>query len=267
MPHAPRPCSEDLFPGGVAVIAHRGASAVAPENTLAAFRVAVDLGAGIELDVGLCASGEPVVIHDDAVDRTTDGTGSVADLPLAALQELDAGAWFSPEHAGERIPTLAQVLEQVDGRVPLDIELKSTSMRRPLVEAVVGLIERHALGEKVVVTSFDPYLLAAVRRRNGWIRRGQIYGNYDGSHLPPFRRFALQNLVGNPLAVPDVLAVHHAQLTPAYVERMRARGYRIVAWTVNDRPTLERLVRLNIDAIITDKPDLLLEVRAGARRF
>jgi len=131
-------------------IAHRGASTAAPPNTLAAFEKAIELGAdGIEFDVHLSADGVPVVIHDFTVNGTTNGSGRVASLTLVQLKQLDAGSYFDPAFAGERIPTLAEVLEAVGSRLLLNIELKSTSLRdNGLEQAVIAQVEQHDLGSR-----------------------------------------------------------------------------------------------------------------------
>jgi glycerophosphoryl diester phosphodiesterase len=144
---------------GTLNIAHRGASAAAPANTMAAFEKALALGAdGIELDVQLSADGVPVVIHDFTVDDTTDGSGKVARMTLAQLEQLDAGSYFDPAFAGERIPTLEKVLEVMGNRLLLNIELKGFSLfDKGLERAVIGLIEQHALRSRVFLSSFNPF--------------------------------------------------------------------------------------------------------------
>ena len=147
-------------------IAHRGASAVAPQNTLAAFRKAMELGAdGVELDVQLSADGAVVVIHDFTVDKTTDGTGRVAEKTLAELEALDAGIRFSPQFAGERIPTLAQVFEALEGKLLVNVELKDFNLRSSALAApVVEVIREHAMEKRVLFSSFNPFALRAVKR-------------------------------------------------------------------------------------------------------
>jgi glycerophosphoryl diester phosphodiesterase len=140
--------------------AHRGASAEAPENTLAAFRRALAVGAdGIELDVHLSADGVPVVIHDETLERTTDGAGPVSAQSLAGLASLDAGGWFAPEFSGEGVPTLAEVLRLLAGRLRLNLEVKDARAGW----AVLDLL-RHFPQTDAVLSSFDHSLLARLRR-------------------------------------------------------------------------------------------------------
>ena len=146
------------------MIAHRGASAYAPENTLAAFQLALRQGAdGVELDVQLSADGEVVVCHDGSVDRTTDGHGLVAELSLAQLKQLDAGAWFGQAFRGERIPTLAEVFESLPGGI-IDVELKPGALSSALPNKVAALITRFNLSERVIVTSFLPHYLSRIHQ-------------------------------------------------------------------------------------------------------
>ena len=158
-------------------IAHRGASSAAPPNTLAAFEKAVELGAdGIEFDVHLSADGVPVVIHDFTVDGTTDGSGRVAEMTLAQLEQLDAGSSFDPAFAGERIPTLVQVLETCGNRLLLNIELKDLSLRDSGLErAVIAQVEQRGLGNRVILSSFNPFSLRRAKKIAPRIPVGLLY--------------------------------------------------------------------------------------------
>lgn len=147
------------------VAAHRGASRLAPENTVAAFEAAMASGAvALELDVQLTSDDELVVIHDASLDRTTSGHGAVRSLNAAEINGLDAGAWFSPEFAGERIPTLDQVLESTKGRARLNIELKDTRTDR-IAERVIETVRAHDAIDRVVVMSFDLDAVLAAKHR------------------------------------------------------------------------------------------------------
>ena len=143
-----------MIPAGFMVIAHRGASAYAPENTLAAFDLALDLGCRhLELDVDVTSDGHIVVMHDDTVDRTTNGAGPVGSQTLTELRALDAGAWFGAQFAGERIPTFAEVLEHYDGRLHLHTELKGRAAQ--LASGTADLVRQYGMVEHVTVTSFQ----------------------------------------------------------------------------------------------------------------
>lgn len=233
-------------------IAHRGASAVAPPNTLAAFRRAAELGAdGVELDVHLSADGIPVVIHDFTVDATTDGTGRVQDLPLAALKELDAGSRFDPAFVGERIPTLEEVFAEVGGRLLINVELKSMPGNDypGLEETVAALIRRHGLAERVLVSSFHPLALRRFRRAMPEVPVGFLYETAPLSRLARFLAALLPGLR------PEAVHPWWGMITPAVVRQAHARRRRVVAWTVDDPEAMARLVEWGVDAVITNYPD------------
>lgn len=234
-------------------IAHRGASAVAPPNTLAAFRMAAQLGAdGIECDVHLSADGIPVVIHDFTVDATTDGSGRVRDMTVAELKRLDAGVSFSPAFAGERIPTLEEVLEAVGDRLLLNIELKTTALTDyGLERAVVSLIERYGPAQegRVLLSSFNPFSLRRVKRLAPHIPVGLLYA----PDLPlPLRHTWLAPLVPHEARHPQ-----HGMVDASYMSWARKRGYWVHTWTVDEIAEMRRLLALGVEAIITNVPDVL----------
>lgn len=236
------------------VIAHRGASAAAPPNTLAAFEKAAELGAdGVEFDVHLSADGVPVVIHDSTVDATTDGSGRVADLSLDALKQLDAGSHFSPAFAGERIPTLEEILEAVGQRLLLNVELKSTSLRENGLErAVTAQVERHGLSDGVLFSSFNPFALRRAKRIAPHIRAGLLYA----PNLPlPLRRAWLAPLFPHEARHPE-----HTMVDARFMAWARRRGYQVNTWTVDEPAEMQRLINLGVNAIITNVPDVLRQV-------
>lgn len=236
------------------VIGHRGASAYAPENTLAAFRLAFELGAdGVELDVTLTKDGVPVVIHDDRVDRTTDGHGAIKQMTLAEVKRLDAGAWFGEKYHGERIPTLAEVLDAVGARGIVNVELKSmTPQSAGLEAAVVQVIEQARAAEHVLISSFNPFALYRTMQLNGRLPRGLLYAD----DLPIYLRRAWLR----PIARPTALHPKHTMVTTEYVTWARHKGYKINTWTVDEPDEMKRLIALGVDAIITNKPDVLRKV-------
>jgi len=241
------------------ILAHRGACHTAPENTMAAFRLAAEIGAdGIELDVQLCKDDEVVVIHNPRVDETTDGNGGVKDLTLAELQELDAGSWFATEFAGERIPTLAQVLHELGPRLVLNIELKTGSLLSQGLEAeVVRLVEDTNLVHQVIVSSFNPLALWRVRRLNRFISIGLLYAPDQPRYL---RDRWLQ-----PLVRPNALHPRWDTLDQEGVAAAHRLGLRVNPWTCNDPEASSRLINWGVDAIITDRPDLLYDHLHSAR--
>ena len=262
--HTPRP-TDHLF-AEFTVQGHRGAAGLAPENTLPAFHAAAALGVGFELDTQLSADGVAVVFHDDDLTRLTGTAGTVAATPWSVLRDLEAGRHFDPRFAGTAIPTLAEVLERHGHAVVINVEIKADRDAdvNALADAVVEAIEREGLTTRVLVTSFSPFALEAVRARNPEIRRGQIYMNYGrDSGLRPLERLLLRKLAFNRRARPDVLSVHHPMVDADYLDRMHRRGYRVFAWTVNEPTRMRELLELGVDGIITDRPDVLLALTRG----
>jgi glycerophosphoryl diester phosphodiesterase len=261
--HSPRSTAH-LFPEPVTVMGHRGARAVAPENTAAGFAVSAGLSVPFELDTTLCASGELVVIHDDTLERTTSGSGRVSDTPLSVLSTLDAGSSFSAAFAGEPLPTLDRALDFAqDVIVNIEVKAGPGTEAEPLAAAVVALIEARGLVDRVIVTSFNPFVLEQVRLKNPSIYRGQIYGTFKGSDLGLLARILLRNLAFNRKAVPDLLMVESAMISRRYTRRMHRRGYRIFTWTVNAPDEIRRVIDAGVDGIITDDPAATLAIVGG----
>lgn len=225
-----------------------------PENTLHSFERALALGADVvELDVRLSADEQVVVIHDDTVERTTDGTGRVADLTLHQLQALDAGAWFAPDGAGQRLPTLEEALAWARGRVSLAIELKTEPARpAPLAERVAELVARHGMADQVVVISFDHPSLARVRALAPTIRTGLLYV------CRPVDPVALAARAGA-----DALLPHWSYVTAEDVAAAHAAGLAVAPWVTSDPATLRWLVSVGVDAIGTNHPDRLRSILAN----
>ncbi len=211
----------------------------------------MELGAdGVELDAQLSDDGEVVVIHDFTVDSTTDGTGDVAAKTLAELKALDAGAKFSPQFAGERIPTLAQVFEALDGKLLVNVELKDFNPRHSVLAApVVEVVRKHAMERRVLFSSFNPFALRAVKRLAPEIPAGLLYAPHLTVYL---RRAWLAPLVSHEARHPQ-----SSMVTSQTMKWYRARGLRVNAWTVDDPAEMRRLIALGVDGIITNKPDVL----------
>jgi len=238
------------------IYAHRGASALAPENTLAAFLLALQAGAdGIELDVMLSRDKELVVIHDSTVDRTTDGTGKVSDLPLSALRELDAGTRFGEEFRGEKLPTLAEVFETVGGKMRINVELKNYAHPLDdLTSRVIALTERFHLADSVLLSSFNPINLRKARRQNRNIRRGLL--------VSPGDRLMLG--AGGRLFPYHALHPYYEDVTPEMAADLRARGKQLNTWTVDDPQALLRLHSIGVDGIISNNPAAARAVLEGS---
>lgn len=229
--------------------AHRGASAAAPENTMAAFRKGLELGAtGIETDVQMTSDGAVVVIHDESLNRTTTGSGYVKDKTLREILEVDAGSWFSPEFAGERIPTLEELLDLLQGRdTILNIELKNGTFFYPgMEEKVIAAVREQGMSERVVISSFNHYSLAHCKKLAPEIRTGILYG--EGLYRPWDYAASLQA---------DALHAHHSSALPQFVSEAAAQGVVYHPWTVNDAKRMQELIEAGVAGIITDHPDVL----------
>jgi glycerophosphoryl diester phosphodiesterase len=232
----------------VLVIAHRGASGHAPENTLAAFKRAVALGATfIETDLQLTRDSRLVAMHDATVNRTTNGQGKVHDLTLMELRRLDAGSWFGSEFAGERIPTMDDILEfSKKHDVVFYLELKPGGSWGG-EHALVGALRESGEIPRSVVISFDADILARLRRIEPTIMTGLLY---DGQIEEPLSK-ALE--VGA-----RQLAVRGDLVTPALLKDARKRDLQVVCWTVNHPAHIRMLLAAGVDGIMSDYPDRLV---------
>ena len=244
-----------------AVFAHRGASAHAPENTLAAFLLAIEQGAdGIELDTKLTRDGYPVVIHDQTLMRTTGTAGRVGELRLGELRRLDAGSHYDIAYRGELIPTLDEVFATVGHRTLLNVELTNyASPTDSLPEKVAGLVERHGLAARVIFSSFNPLALVRVRRCLPQVPVGLLA-------LPGWPGAWARSWIGRLLHY-DALHPALVDVSPAMVEKVHRHGERINVYTVNQAQEMRRLAQWGVDGLITDDPLLALRVLSVASRF
>jgi glycerophosphoryl diester phosphodiesterase len=258
-----------------AILAHRGASARAPENTLEAFRLAVEEGAGgLELDVHATRDGEIVVIHDATVDRTTDGSGAVAGMTLEELRRLDAGYRFSPDGGrtfpyrgrGTRIPTLAEVYAQFpDVRVNADIK----ETRAGTEEVVLRVIRRAAAEVRTLVASNHHAVVRRFRRASG----GRIRTAASRREIAAFYLMSCSRLeaLGHPAYDALQVPVEHKGITlvtPRFLGAAHSRDVRVDVWTINDAAEMRRLWDLGVDGVMTDRPGVLaslLEERREGR--
>jgi glycerophosphoryl diester phosphodiesterase len=234
----------------VLAIAHRGASGHAPENTFAAFRKALAMGAGfIETDLQLSRDARLVAIHDATVNRTTNGQGAVHDLTLAELRRLDAGSWFGSEFAGERIPTIEEILDFAKKHdMVFYLELKPSGSWGGEHALISALRESGEIARTVVI-SFDPPILANVRKIEPTVMTGLLF---DGQISDPLAK-AVE--IGA-----RQLAVRGSLVTPRLLKEARQRDLQVVCWTVNHPAHMRLLVEAGVDGIISDYPDRLLDL-------
>ncbi len=233
---------------GPLIFAHRGASAHAPENTLAAFRLAVGHNAdGIELDAKLSADGIVVIMHDQKVDRTTDGTGMVASLTAAQMQRLDAGSHFSEAFSKESVPTLEEVFEAVAKQLYINIELTNyASPMDGLPVQVAHLVKKHNLMDRVMISSFHPMNLIRFHRLLPSVPVGLLT---QGGNAGKWAR----SWVGR-IFPQDALHPYYSDVDARLVEQCHRHAKKVNVWTVNSSEEICRLLGLKVDGIITDDP-------------
>lgn len=257
------------------IIAHRGASAHAPENTLAAFRLAFEHGAdGLEFDVRLARDGVPVCIHDATLTRTARRPGLVSSHTSRELAAIDAGSWFDEttrgrtdadaagraasavSFAGETIPTLGQVFELSAGRArALYVEMKFEAGEDygPLVARVVEEIRGRGLEETAVVESFNLDAVGRVKEIAPDVRAAALFERRAARPFPSHRRIVARAAACRA----DELALHHSLAAPRLVAAAREAGMRTLVWTVDEPTWVERALRLGLRAVITNRPALM----------
>jgi len=225
------------------IIAHRGASAHAPENTIAAFQLALDhVADGIELDVMLSKDHQLVVIHDDTVDRTTNGSGLVKEMTLKELQSLDAGD-------GQRIPTLEEVFDQFGGRFIINVELKNyASIFDPLPMEVAKRVKKYQIEESILISSFNPFNLPRFHSRLPEVKLG-LLTQPDQAKKWVWRVFHF-----------DALHPYFSDVDRSLVASLHDRNRKVNVWTVDDSQEISRLAELNVDSIITNDPKHTREI-------
>ncbi|MDD2201503.1 MAG: glycerophosphodiester phosphodiesterase family protein [Firmicutes bacterium] len=238
------------------VVAHRGASGAAPENTMAAFERAVEMGADmIELDVHATKDGHIVVIHDPVLNRTTTGSvrGSVVWFTLEQIKTLDAGSWKGPEFAGEEIPTLHEVLSAFKGRTRVLIEIKGKNIE----DKVVDVIRETGTEEDVVIQSFDAEAVRRCRQLLPEVPAGVLFS----APLLFGRSSFNDKVISTALDVnADFVAVGHRAATPELISAAKENGLEVAVWTVNSSKDMSNMIDVGVDGIITNHPDVLIEL-------
>lgn len=230
-------------------VAHRGFSYAAPENTMAAIKLAMEepYVHWVEVDVQLSKDGVPLLIHDFTLNRTTNGRGPVRDKTWAELQQLDAGSWKSRKYAGERLVSLDDFLDQIGGRLKANIEIKTQGNMYPgIEEKIVAAVKRKRMEHEVVLTSFEPRVLAQVREISRDIRTGLII---DGSPKDLLLRLRMLGC--------SFLSINHRYLSSDLAVKAIKQGVDVMAWTVDDGKRMKRIAAMNQDILIcTNRPDV-----------
>ncbi len=239
------------------VVAHRGASGWAPETTLAAYRKALHLKADfLEADVQMTLDGEIIAIHDESVDRTTNGRGPVRQMTLVELKGLDAGSWFNkmypdrarPDYAGQKIPTLQEIMDLAkESTAGLYLETKNPELYPPHLEStVIQIIRRNGFEKRVVIQSFNPRSVERVKALDPSIPAALLIDALENDPVE-----ATVKIHANEIAI------DHNLVTRDIIQKAHERGLTVAVWTVDEHEDLKRMIALGVDAIITDYPDRL----------
>ena len=247
---------------GFVVIAHRGASGYAPENTMTAFRLAHEMRSEmVELDIMLTADGVPVAFHDDDLAKTTDEEGSISLRTLAELRELEAGAWFAEEFDGEPIPTLDEVLEWASGRMSLNIEIKTEAWRASLDQSVeprvVEAVRRHGMERHVLFSSFDYRVVARLKELAPEIPTAVLYEKSQSAGRGPVQTVRYLGA--------DAFNCSWRELTPEWLGELKAAGIPVFIYTVNDPRRMRRLIEQVVTGIFSDYSHKLGKAAAQSR--
>lgn len=244
------------------IIAHRGASGLAPENTLSAFSKAIEIGVDrIEMDLRMTLDGEVVVIHDKTILRTTNGRGSVRKLGLKRLKKYSAGSWFHPKFEQEKVPTLREVLELVNGQTTLLLEIKNGSPYHHGIERnIVNLVNEYNAHKWCIVQSFNDRVLNNFRELpnlnsdiqklfSAFIPVAPFYG---GS------KFSYKRLRNYHYA--DEVNINYKYVSPRVVKKVHQMNKKVNVWTVNEKSNMKKYIQMGVDGIITDFPDRLKQL-------
>lgn len=248
------------------IIAHKGASGIAPENTMVAFQKALDLGVDmIELDVRHTKDEEIVVFHDSTLERTTNGRGLVEEKTLAEIKELDAGSWFHPDYTGEKVPTLKEVLDMIDGKCKVLIEIKH--MDHPhyhdFAEKLIDIVRAEKDGfEWCILQSYEEKYIEEAHAYDDRIQTKKLLIGEDSAPLIAFYVETRVHLGRSKKESRlNALNPHYETLSPRRVFRMHARGFEVYTYPVNERDDMIKMLNMGVDGIITDFPGRLIKLR------
>jgi len=235
--------------------AHRGFTASAPENSMAAFKAAVELGAhGIELDVRTCKTGELVVFHDPTLARLTNGRGFIKNKTLKELKEFRIQ--MPKGEADEQIPTLEEVIELVEGRALLNVEIKTNGLPKNRIEnKVVEVLRHYGIEYKTIISSFNPLVMRRLKKIDDQLLTGILIDkNFN------IRR---SEILLTKFSGAKAIHLEKSLAKEEFIKKVRTLGFYCIVWSVNDFAMMERLTNMGVDAIITDKPDLLKNINVS----
>ncbi|MBO6794189.1 MAG: hypothetical protein JJ895_09770 [Balneolaceae bacterium] len=239
------------------VIAHRGASAYAPENTHSAFKMAIDMKAEmIELDLLLSKDGVPVVIHDEDLKRTTGKNGLVSDYTLAELKKLETGAWFDEKYTGEPFPTLEEVLAYTKGKIAVNIEIKHEAVtditEGGIVDKALKLVYQAGVEDQVIFSSFDYRVMEHLNKLDPDMPKALLYEKRQSGELTPKQLVEKYSV--------DAFNCSHKVLSDEWIEELNANNIPFFIYTVNDKALMERITKAGARGIFSDYPDVLSNV-------
>lgn len=242
---------------GFVVIAHRGASAYAPENTHSAFKLAIDMEAEmIELDLSISKDGIPVVVHDESVDRTTGASGEVNTFTLEELKKLETGSWFDNKFNGEPFPTLAEVLAYTKDKIAVNIEIKteavSDEIEDGIVEKALKIVKEVGVENQVIFSSFDYRVMEHLEKLVPEMPKAILYEESQSGNLLPSELVKKYNV--------DAFNCSYRELNDAWVEDLTSNKIPFFIYTVNDEKLMQSVIRKGAKGIFSDKPDILKQV-------
>ena len=233
------------------LVGHRGAAGLAPENTIASFAKAIEIGVdAVELDVRASRDGQVVVIHDDALDRTTNGAGKVADLSAAEIRGLDAGGWFGPKYAGQRVPLLREALELIRGAAVCCVEIKELG----LAGEVADIVQKAGAPDRVRVLSFMAEYGSALKSLSGGLPFVMLAAPSREEVEADPRAWIRRAIEAEATA----LSLQFRGIVPHLLSEAHAAGLEVWAWTVNELGDMLHLAEMGVDAITSDRPDILV---------
>jgi len=249
LPHSAARAESNIIRSPI-IIAHRGGRNWAPENTMAAFKKCIEVGCdGLEFDVQRCKTGELVVIHDEILDRTTSGTGLVGEKTYDEIRSLDAGKWFSITFSHETVPTLKEVLDLVDGKLILNVEIKNAPIFYPGIEDdLIAQLDQYRHPDKVVISSFDHDLLHRIHLKAPKYKLALLMVGI------PYELGSYAEKVGAKAWNPNI-----AELREDSVKSAHKEGLDVNVWTLNEPKEWKRAADIGVDGIITDDPLGLME--------
>ncbi|MBL1231898.1 MAG: glycerophosphodiester phosphodiesterase family protein [Vicingaceae bacterium] len=246
----------------IIITGHRGAAGLAPENTLASIQLAIELGVDrIEIDVQQTKDNKIIVLHDRTLRRTTTGHGFVKNLTYDEILQFSAGYKFNKFYINEKVPTLEQVIDLIDGKVELLIETKYSYMYYPNIERhIINIIKNKNAKDWCKVISFNDRALFRINKLDNSIRLGKLFVGKH-AHLPLSFDKGLNIRPLKKYAFVDEVIVKHDYATKAIIEKVHDFGKELHVWTVNNEATIQKLIERGVDGIISDYPNLLIKYR------